>query len=99
MYCWITLSSGAVQYLWNVYATFASKGLPKTEKFPSHCAPQETEYGGHQSFGSRPSTSCRAVQARDSAVLASENAGSAHSASHNQAPPAHRDSASPSVSR
>src|SRR5467141_68093 len=38
-YCRITLSSGAVQYLWNVYATFASKGLPKTEKFVSHCAP------------------------------------------------------------
>src|SRR2546425_11214513 len=38
-YCRITLSSGAVQYLWNVYATFASKGLPKTEKLLSQCAP------------------------------------------------------------
>src|SRR2546429_9311979 len=39
MYCRITLSSGAVQYLWNVYATFESNGFPKIEKFVSHCAP------------------------------------------------------------
>src|SRR6267154_366048 len=99
MYCRITLSSGAVQYLWSVYATFASKGLPKTEKYCPTARLQEREYGGHPPFVSRPPPSCRPVPAKNSAPPAWENAGSAHSASHNRALLAHRDSGPPAAAR
>src|SRR5260221_6534682 len=99
MYWRSTLSSVAVQYLWNVYATLSSKGSPKTEKLLSHYAPRERECGERQPFVSRLITSCRAVQARNLRMLVSENAESAHSAGHNRARSAHRDSAWPAGAR
>jgi len=78
MYCRSTLSSGAVQYLWNVYTTLASKGF-RRPKVPVPCAPRERECAEHnlsylagQLFVER--------QAKNSKMSAWENAGSAHSA-------------------
>jgi len=79
----IFVSSGAVQYLvWNVYATFASKGLPKRKVAATGAT--RKRICEHQLFVSRPTTSVERFKRKNSKVSAWENAESAHSAGHNE---------------